>query len=806
MPLADALKPLASLKQFVVARIDPAPKPDAPWKTNKIPLNPSTLFEGNAQDPANWLDASAAYDLVGRLGPRFGVGFVLTTNDPVWCIDIDDALQQDGTWSPVAQQLCAAFPGAAIELSDSRHGLHIWGCGRAPQHGKKNTQWKLEFYTELRFILLGRDASASGSVATMHEAMLQHVTAAYFPPDPFDVGDATDEDWTDGPDPEWRGPTTDEELIRQARAQKPSAAMVFSGKATFTDLWTGDVAALARAFPSSTGDEYDRSGADSALALHLAYWTGRDCARIERLMRASALVRDKWDERGDYYMQRTVKRSRQLQSNVRQDRPPQEAPGPALAAGTTSDAMRPDALAGKTYLGREDQQALFTGMTLVLSPHGVLVPGGTIMPPKQFDTYLGRRTFVMDESNSGIKKSAWEAINQSQLIDVRKANGTTFRPDLAFGTLVHRDALAYVNTYWPLPIERRAGDATPFLNHLAKLLPNARDREIVLSYMAAIVQYPGVKFQWAPLIQGMPGNGKTTLSKCVAYAVGERYTHWPKASKLSGKFNGWMPGKVFYAVEDIHVANHISDEVFEELKPMITGEMLEIEGKGIDQVTTNICGNFLFNSNHKSGLRKTRMDRRIAPFYTPHQEPGDLERDGMTSAYFRQLRGWLANEGGFAIVADLLHTYQIPAEFDPTKEANRAPDTSSTEDAIEHGLGGIEQEVLNAIENERIGFCGGWVSSHFLDALLKELRADSKIPINRRRELMKKLDYDWHPALLATKGQVNNRISPDNAKPRLFVHRDSPQRALMTMTEAQRAYTAAQITSGLSVNPFLQPT
>jgi hypothetical protein len=89
--------------------------------------------------------------------------------------------------------------------------------------------------------------------------------------------------------------------------------------------------------------------------------------------------------------------------------------------------------------------------------------------------------------------------------------------------------------------------------HLAKIIPNERDRLILICYMAACVQHQGHKFQWAPLIQGAPGNGKSLLSRCVAEAIGRRYVHWPKASRLAAQFNGWMVGKTFYAVEDIHV-------------------------------------------------------------------------------------------------------------------------------------------------------------------------------------------------------------------------------------------------------------
>jgi len=56
-------------------------------------------------------------------------------------------------------------------------------------------------------------------------------------------------------------------------------------RARLADLWSADAEALARFFPTDGEDAFDRSRADSALLSHLAYWTGKDQARMERLWR-----------------------------------------------------------------------------------------------------------------------------------------------------------------------------------------------------------------------------------------------------------------------------------------------------------------------------------------------------------------------------------------------------------------------------------------------------------------------------------------------------------------------------------------
>lgn len=449
----------------------------------------------------------------------------------------------------------------------------------------------------------------------------------------------------------------------------------------------------------------------------------------------------------------------------------------------------PQIVAGHQYLGATLQLEHFAGCVYIQDLHRVFTPSGSLLKSEQFNATYGGYVFQLDETGDKTTRKAWEAFTESQIVRYPKAEAMCFRPELPVGSLVKEEGRVLVNTYVPIETPRTQGDATPFLTHLAKVLPNVEDRNILLAYMAACVQHKGVKFQWAPLLQGAEGNGKTLFTRCVAFAVGKRYTHYPKASQLDSNFNGWMVGKLFYGVEDIYVPDHKSD-VIEALKPMITGgDGLEIEKKGVDQITADICGNFIFNSNHRDAIRKTRNDRRFAVFYTAQQSAEDVTRDGMDGDYFPNLYGWLKT-GGYAIVNELLTSYQIPGELNPATHCHRAPKTTSTDEAITASLGGIEQEILEAIDEGRPGFAGGWVSSMALERLLQGLRAERSIPHNKRRDLLISLGYDWHPALKG--GRVNNFVQIDNGKPRLFVKDGHIARNLTSPAEVARVYQEAQ--------------
>jgi hypothetical protein len=307
--------------------------------------------------------------------------------------------------------------------------------------------------------------------------------------------------------------------------------------------------------------------------------------------------------------------------------------------------------------------------------------------------------------------------------------------------------------------------------------------------MAACVQHKGVKFQWTPLIQGTEGNGKTLLTRCVAFAIGDKYTHFPPATEISEKFNEWLFGKLFIGVEDVYVADH-KKEVIEVLKPMITNNKLAKRAMQQSQVTADMCANFMLNSNHKDAIRKTHGDRRFAMFYTAQQTADDLVRDGMDGDYFPELYNWL-NNGGYAIINEFLSTYSIPEELNPAGKCHRAPETSSTREAITSSLGGVEQDIIEAIEEGRPGFAGGWVSSVALDKLLQHTRSAAKISHNKRREILRQLGYDWHPAL--ADGRVNNPIAlDDHKKPRLYIRKGHISAEIATASDAAKAYIDAQ--------------
>lgn len=801
--LPEALAPLAAYRQFILVRV--APKPGSATKTNKFStwphVQPTTAVSAktgeqyivrqgdnyDAHDSAAWLSLDEARTLAASM-PVAGdtlhwcVGFVLTSADPFGVLDMDGCLTLQNTWNDNAQGMMQRLPGA-FEVSLSGQGLHTWFYygGTAPAHGKRNNGLAMELYTEKRFIALGHGASGQMWDVT---ALLPQFIADHFP----DIMETADDviGWGDGPVPEYT-PLGDDELLRRAmmrtRTQEPGSvfgAGVFLP--SFSDLWGRNVAMLAAAYP---GTPYGESEADFALAKELAYWTGKDCARIERFMRASGLVRDKWDEgRGEHgtWLQLTIRRAVAVTMNVYHHK----TPTPAAAPVGQADELVAKPYDGSPFILREALMEMFKGCVYIQDHNAALLPNGDIVDQARFNARFAGYAFGMDKEGEKFSKSAWDCFLSNTAIRFPRVEGTEFNPRLPYQHVVERAGRNWVNVYKAPVVERRPGDVQPFMDLLHKLLPNEDDALILLSYMAAVVQYPGVKFRWAPFIQGAMGNGKSTIIGCLKYALGHKYIYQIKVGQIENNFNSWLENHVLYVADDIYSSKDRTD-MMEALKSLITETDQSITYKGIDSVMKRIVGNFIFTDNHKDAMKKQDNTRRICTLYCAQQTAHDRQRDGLTKDYFvRTLIPYLEG-GGYAHVAELLHTMPIDPRYNPAGECQEAPNTSMTQQAIEDGRTGVEADVMEWVELEEPGFAGNFVSYHMLRRKLDKPMTQMKCD-----EMLQRLGYERHTHL--PRGRLGQFVQPplDDTKPILYVKRGSMQAEQTNPDIIAALYVAAQ--------------
>ena len=447
-------------------------------------------------------------------------------------------------------------------------------------------------------------------------------------------------------------------------------------------------------------------------------------------------------------------------------------------------------IAGSRLVMAHEADKIFTGCVYVRSLNRVLVPGGDLLDATTFNRMFQKYSFMIDAGNTVKAKTPIDALLGNQVMDFDIVHDICFRPELPPATIISEAGRTLVNIWWPVETLRTPGDVTPFLDHMKRLLPVKSDHDQVMAYLAAVVQYPGNKFQWCPVVQGAEGNGKSFISECLEYAIGERYTHKPNASDIANKFTGWLRGKLFICVEEV-MTEH-KREVLDALKPLITNRRVEIQGKGADQATGDNRANFLMFTNHKSAIPASVDKRRYAIYFSGQQSAADIARDGMAGAYFPSLYSW-ARSGGLAHIAHYLATYQIPDELNPATLCQRAPVTSSLSEAIHESLGGLEQDILECIESGEVGFRDGWVSTTMLARKFEKRNVTAK----RLVLALTTLGYVKHPGL--HDGRCNNPIAmPDGNRPRLYITADHASLKVDCQGEIARMYSAAQAQFGLA--------
>jgi hypothetical protein len=792
--LTDAL---STRKLFVVYRLTPGED----GKTIKKPCHHVGGYDINGQDSSNWLlpsDASHYADWwqdnkqPGVIG--YGVGLVIAEGSGLFFIDLDHCRDETtGGWFPHVASFENRFPGAYRETSVSSTGRHIIASytGTAPVHGTRNRTYRMECYSKLRFVAVTGD-EAAGAVLTDCTGPFLAFVAEFFPEhEEPDHGN----EWTSAPVAAWKGPADDGELISRAcRMASPKA--VFGAGVAFTDLWHARADILGRVWPPDNDrDAWNQSSADQALANHLAFLTGNNCERMLTIMRmCEALRREKWD-RPDY-LRRTILSSTGTQHewyNGPGGSPSSSAPvapastGDSSPAGTGSHTIPPlppgvpnppkppdpETVLAPGELPKVGElcsiytlKQFFHGYCYVQDINSIQFPDGTATTKERFDAMFGGPQFAIDLFGKGTK-SAWEAYTLSEAYRFPRVQTQYFKPTDLTGRIRRVEGRDEINMYQPVDIRRVAGDATLFLDLIARMLPSERDSKILLCYMAACCRHLGTKFAWAPFLQGAKGNGKTTVAKVLEYCLSYRYTHWAKADQLGEKFNSVFVGKLLVVIDEMYSDD--TRELQEILKQLVTATRIEVRPMYAEKTMKEICFNMFLISNHQNGVRIDIDERRYAALFCAQQSKADRLRDGLDNAYFIRLNNWLSNQDGFAIVYDYLMTMEIPDELNPATSCRVAPITTSTELAATASLGGVEQELVEAIKQGHEGFRGGWVSSHAVDMLLARVGKDKAIPRNARKALVTSLGYVSHPSL-PPDGMCNIPM-PDSSKPRLYIEK-----------------------------------
>lgn len=264
---------LLELAQWVTWRKEQRRKPNGDLYWTKVPYNPRTGRKASVSAPETWGAYQQAV-AAARRSRHDGIGFVVTKSDPFVGIDLDHCRDAETGEIEAWAQAIVDQMQSYTEVSPSGTGLRIFVMGALPpQHRREGD---IEMYSDGRFLTVTTQHldGTPREIETRDEELLK-LHQAVFAARIYKMDEAHPLRPSRPQSPTRLDDTT---IVKSAQAAKNGAK--------FARLWAGDTG----------GYGGNHSSADMALCGLIAFWTGPDAERIDRIFRQSGLMRDKWDE------------------------------------------------------------------------------------------------------------------------------------------------------------------------------------------------------------------------------------------------------------------------------------------------------------------------------------------------------------------------------------------------------------------------------------------------------------------------------------------------------------------------------
>jgi hypothetical protein len=169
----------------------------------------------------------------------------------------------------------------------------------------------------------------------------------------------------------------------------------------------------------------------------------------------------------------------------------------------------------------------------------------------------------------------------------------------------------YFNTYRPTMIAAEPGDVSDILDYYKWLL-GENNWHWIEQYIAYMVQNPGKKVRWAPVIVSVEGGGKGLLASLISSLLGHHNCNTQlQYEQMVNQFSNILMGLQFGIINELDLSSRKNiKQLTNALKKFITDDTLTIELKGRPQIKIPFFCNFIIYSNDADCLHLTKDSRR----------------------------------------------------------------------------------------------------------------------------------------------------------------------------------------------------
>ncbi|HED5821836.1 TPA: PriCT-2 domain-containing protein [Enterobacter hormaechei] len=155
--------------------------------------------------------------------------------------------------------------------------------------------------------------------------------------------------------------------------------------------------------------------------------------------------------------------------------------------------------------------------------------------------------------------------------------------------------------------------------------PDPKEREYVMEYFAWIVKNPGKRINYALIIHGCPGSGKTIIREMFRCILGDANVGEVSNSDLQSNFTKWAESDIVKFVEEVSVVGHGYD-VLNNIKPFITNPVISVRRMREDSLKVRNTASYIMVTNDPAALPIDDNDRRYLVVASQFQ---DKKRDLM---------------------------------------------------------------------------------------------------------------------------------------------------------------------------------
>ena len=267
----------------------------------------------------------------------------------------------------------------------------------------------------------------------------------------------------------------------------------------------------------------------------------------------------------------------------------------------------------------------------------------------------------------------------------------------------------YLNYYKPSSVQATPGDHERFIEYYKwlfesddKIIYDGKEYtqfDVVMMFLANLVQNPGSKAMWGILIQSVPGSGKGLLAEIMEGILGHGNCLTNVTfDNLTDKHSMLLFGKQLMVINELSLTGRRIEgkELSNKLKPYFTDPVIILNPKFKEEILCPNFVNILLYSNEDKPLHLDKDDRRVCVIRVNRSKEEILEKIETFISYLLELK-----KNPSAIKHYLQNIVKLPNE---RFFGGHAPLTEAKEDLIGYSKDDLESILDEAFENKSYPF------------------------------------------------------------------------------------------------------